>query len=102
VFVNTSKAEGLPNTFTQSWARKTPVVSLAVEADNALAVRDIGYPPTDFDSMVENVRTLIENPELRHQYGENAYQYARNNHDIDVVGDRMIEYIENEIQPGRS
>lgn len=89
IFVNTSQEEGFPNTFIQSWFRETPVVSLTVDPESALSDHEIGFLSGDFESLTEDVRTLITNPQLRDEMGANAYHYAKKNHDIRVVVDRL-------------
>jgi glycosyltransferase involved in cell wall biosynthesis len=57
VLVNTSKYEGMPNTFMQAWARGVPTV----------ATVDVGAPvhciANDVDSLVREIEASFENPE---------------------------------------
>lgn len=92
VFVNTSKLEGFPNTFIQSWFRRTPVVSLHAdpvgESDGSVTGY---YGLEDRDELVARVRELIRNHEYRRTVGAQAYRYACENHDIRIVVDRIEE-----------
>lgn len=90
VFVNTSKQEGFPNTFIQSWFRKTPVVSLHADPLDQHGENGIGYYGVgDRAEMVRKVRGLIEKPENRRRIAEEAYDYACKNNDICSVVERI-------------
>jgi glycosyltransferase involved in cell wall biosynthesis len=94
LFVNTSKKEGFPNTFIQSWLRKVPVISLNVDPDDLLKQRKIGTcAEGDFEDMVSNVRWLIEDANIRKEIGQNAYEYAVSNHSVTAVVDRVERLI---------
>lgn len=89
VFVNTSTDEGFPNTFLQSWANRTPVVSLNVDPNEILCSNDVGYyADGSVGSMVEKLRTLVQDADHRRQYRSNAYEYFLENHSIEQVTDQ--------------
>lgn len=91
IFVNTSIQEGFPNTFIQSWLHKVPVVSLGVDPDDILKQEDIGYVTDDVKSMKKKVEDLIVNKELRSNMGNNARNYAEENHSIQKIVDSLCE-----------
>jgi len=82
IFVNTSLAEGFPNTFIQAWMRKVPVVSLDVSTDSLLNGNQVGLHSRSYEEMRDNVLKLIRNPGLRAAMGERAQEYAFKHHSM--------------------
>jgi glycosyltransferase involved in cell wall biosynthesis len=82
LFVNTSVAEGFPNTFIQSWMRETPVVSLNVDPDDVLERERIGVRAATPDGLAAAVRGLLTNDELRAGYAGRARSYALRTHSL--------------------
>jgi len=93
IFVSTSTGEGFPNTFIQSWLRKTPVLSLSFDPDNVLERFDTGRVSGNIDRLESDVRELVENEELRYRMGDAARAYATENHSIELIVDRFEEAI---------
>jgi glycosyltransferase involved in cell wall biosynthesis len=58
IFVNTSSAEGFPNTFLQAWARGVPVVSF-FDPDGLIVDRGLGTVPTTANEMAEEIRRFL-------------------------------------------
>jgi glycosyltransferase involved in cell wall biosynthesis len=93
LFVNTSDQEGFPNTFIQSWLRKTPVMSLSCDPDGVLSTNRIGRVSGDIDQLEADVRELVSDNKLRRQIGENARRYAVANHSTEVIVDRLLKQL---------
>ncbi|MFC6976829.1 glycosyltransferase family 4 protein [Halomicroarcula sp. GCM10025709] len=90
VFVNTSTQEGFPNTFIQSWLRRTPVVSLNVDPTDDAGDHPTGYYAVgDIETLTDRVRELITDPQRRRALGDSAFEYAREHNDIRRVVDRI-------------
>ncbi|MGA2565104.1 MAG: glycosyltransferase, partial [Steroidobacteraceae bacterium] len=82
LFVNTSAAEGFPNTFIQSWMRKVPVVSLNVNPDGVFDREGVGVCVGSEEALAQAVRLLITDDRLRAQFADRAQDYAMANHSL--------------------
>lgn len=86
IFVNTSTEEGFPNTFLQSWAHRTPVVSLDVDPNGILDSNPVGHcAEGSVEEMANQLRRLVRDDDERARYGRRAYEYFRENHSIESV-----------------
>lgn len=81
VFVNTSEAEGFPNTFLQSWARGLPTVSFvrpALDEDG----RTIGRGIRDMDMLAQEVSALMTDDKMWQVEGSCCRQYFESHHSV--------------------
>jgi glycosyltransferase involved in cell wall biosynthesis len=94
VFVSTSSLEGFPFSFIQAIATKTPIVSLAIDPDGMLEKYKCGfYCNDDRQTMFDSIERLVNSEELRSEIGNNAFKYARDNHDIKVIAKQFHKII---------
>jgi glycosyltransferase involved in cell wall biosynthesis len=95
ILVNTSRHEGLPNTFIQAWFRKMAVVSLHVDPDRLIERQNLGFVSKSFDQLKKDVLALIINKELRDRLGLNAQIYAKKQFSINNIS-KIIQVFENQ------
>jgi glycosyltransferase involved in cell wall biosynthesis len=82
VLVNTSEAEGFPNTFIHACQHATPILSLNVNPDGFLEQYNCGICCDDrFECLVDSLNSILaENRYV--ELGKNARRYVEQNHDI--------------------
>jgi len=91
IFVNTSTAEGFPNTFLEAWSRYTPVVTLNVDPGEIICEHKLGIHSRTFERMVEDVKMLLHDDKLRQDLGQNGRRYVEREHALKEI---VREYAE--------
>jgi glycosyltransferase involved in cell wall biosynthesis len=82
LFVSTSAYEGFPNTFLQAAKYGVPIISLQVDPAGLLSSHGCGVAcGGDLDQMKENIRLLMETPEIYIRFSDNCTEYLCNHHD---------------------
>lgn len=97
IFINTSDLEeGFPNTFIQSWLRKTPTISLNFDPDNLITKHQLGYVTNTFDLLVKKTTKLVLDKDLRKEIGNRASKFAHKNYSTERKSDEFFNIIENQ------
>lgn len=83
IFVNTSRAEGFPNTFVQAAKNGTPIISLAVNPDGMLPKYSIGRcAEGDIQRLDKELSLFLHNDAVWQEASRNGYRYAAEHHNI--------------------
>lgn len=94
LLVCTSEYEGFPNVHLQACIGGTPIVTLNINPDNYINKNNIGYcAETVFEKMINYVETLLNDESDWEKKSANAFRYAKENHDISVVGKQWEELL---------
>jgi hypothetical protein len=94
ILVNTSSAEGFPNTFIQAWLHSTPVVSCFVDPDACLSQGHAGMVAGSPERLISVIRELLHNRTRIRELGESARAYGCANHHPDRA-QRLVELVLN-------
>jgi glycosyltransferase involved in cell wall biosynthesis len=93
--VTTSRAEGMPNTFLEAWARGIPVLSLSVDPDARIADKQMGILAGDSPELLaDGARRLWGDAGLRAAIGDRAREFVRDTHAPEAVTDRWQSLLE--------
>jgi glycosyltransferase involved in cell wall biosynthesis len=84
LFVNTSESEGFPNTFMQSWARGTPVVSL-FDPDNLISREGLGRAVANLDEMQSAIATLLHDVPQWTEISNRCRKYVADRHGTSAI-----------------
>ena len=94
--VNTSTAEGFPNTFLQAWSRGIPVISAGVDPDGIIDRFNTGLnvPVRHMEDKLVGefcgrVVNYVKNAELRELQSSACVEYINKFHSADIVIDKL-------------
>lgn len=94
VFVNTSDAEGFPNTFIQAAAAGTAILSWQVNPDQFLTKYQCGLAcGGTMERLVKGLEFLLEQKRYI-EIGRNGLRYVREHHDISVLVQRYKDCLQ--------
>lgn len=82
VLVNTSIAEGFPNTLIEAGLYGIPYVSF-VDPDEVICKYGLGYHVRSFNELVEKTEAIVLNAKLRKEIGNRIRSYVERNHDLE-------------------
>lgn len=100
IFVNTSIQEGFPNTFVQAAKNKTPIISLNINPEEMLEKYEIGRCANgDLQKFTDDLKEILNNEKLWQEMSENAYHYAKENHDIHKIMEKYKMIFREVISP---
>lgn len=83
--VNTSRAEGFPNTMLEAWSIGVPVVSLSVDPGGVIEQEGIGFVSRTVTQLVHDVDRIVRTKSLNQRCGELALSYVRRQHSLEAV-----------------
>jgi glycosyltransferase involved in cell wall biosynthesis len=84
VFVNTSKFEGFPNTYLQSWRRGIPVVAF-LDPDDLIARQGLGFSVDSMADMVAAVEKLLSDDAEWQACSDRCRRYMEEHHSESVI-----------------
>lgn len=94
MYVTTSISEGFQNTLIQATKSKVPILSLNVNPNEFITKYKCGFvTDNDMDALKTKFQEVLERPELLHTLSENAYKYAKENHDIVINSAKFLKII---------
>lgn len=94
--INTSRFEGFPNTFLESWRVATPVVSLAIDLTRYLDGEPVrGYADGDFDELIRLADSLGGSVANRRDMGSSAKAEFEERYELSRVAEQYRQVLDN-------
>ena len=90
ILLNTSSAEGMPNTFLEAWARGVPVATLGVDPDGLVSRGKLGTL-LDQANPARSLESLLADDQKRDEMGLRGREYVMKTHALPPVLDRFEE-----------
>jgi glycosyltransferase involved in cell wall biosynthesis len=80
LLLSTSDGEGFPSVFVEAWASGTPVVSLTIDPDGAIARHQLGRVCGGVERAVDDIVDLVTSAEKRQQIGLRCRSHVAQSH----------------------
>jgi glycosyltransferase involved in cell wall biosynthesis len=80
LLLSTSEGEGFPSVFLEAWASGTPVVSLKIDPDGAIADKGLGVISAGTEGAAGDIGTLMASSEKRQQMALRTRRYVSTFH----------------------
>jgi glycosyltransferase involved in cell wall biosynthesis len=108
LFILPSFVEGLSNSLIEAMSYRLPCIVSNIPG-NVEVIGDVGkdynigkgdfeitecgvlFNPYDKEGLVNAIKYLLENPDIRKKIGENAYNRMKNEYNIEVIADRYVD-----------
>ena len=84
VFLNTSRMEGFPNTYMQSWIRGVPVVG-TFNPDGILQGDGLGFPAETVEQLDQGISSFLNDEELLLEAGKRCRAYMSKRFDTEKI-----------------
>lgn len=98
LLVNTSEAEGFPNTFLEAWQCGTPVVTIGIDPGGVISTRGLGFVAEDVESAAGFIRSAVDGDVDLGAMSRSCVEYVRVHHDpaasLDLLADRLTALAE--------
>ncbi len=91
VLVNTSSAEGFPNTMLEAWSTGVPVVSLSVDPGGVIEREQIGIVSGTMAELKDDTFTLARSAKLNQRLGKKGLTYVRQRHSLKAVCEALAQ-----------
>ncbi len=101
VLVCTSKYEGFPGVFLQSFASRTAVASLGVDPDGILSRLDIGVVADNLPTLAARVRRLLDDDVARDAMLDRAEAYYEATHTLTAATGAYYDAFDRAVNPCR-
>ncbi len=92
VLLNTSHYEGFSNTFLESFAAGTPVLTNCIDPDNIITNNQIGIVTQYYEEIPEKLNEMIHKNDYN-EMAERCRHYVLENHNITTIAEKFMESI---------
>jgi len=103
IFILPSTYEGLGIVILEAFSHRLPVIGSNVHGISELLADNRGllFENDDSVGLAERIKTLLEDPGKRSDYGNRGYEYVRRHHDIQHYVDKLV-HLYAEAKAGRA